>query len=229
MESATRITEEKSNKMSETFHSASSESENVQKEPKNSEKDVFIPESTPKSSTSISLTLENQKSTSIKADSANYTPAEKLEIKQDYLRVFNRYSRKRKIYTATAQYFKKLEGVLITLPLILIQLFGAVLPLYHKNNELVSSVLAAVTAALITAQAKLHWSSTSDKFQTVAEMYSSLADQCYYQYLECSKNLEQFLTNANEIERASRRNCPPPPIWIEHQYRKERTQSSLEM
>ena len=247
MESTSRITEP----TTERYVSASSNAESD----KVSEKEVFIPEPTspPKLSSSSQSTSKSVKKTPktseksigstvqmsvqnihpqnnypIKADSITYTDAQKLSIQEDYLRVFNRYSRKRKIYTATAQYFKKLDSILIVFPMILIQMVAAILPIYMKSNELVSTVLASVTAALIGAQAKLHWSSTSDKFQTVATMYSNLADQCYYQYLECSKDLKQFLQNANEIERASRQNCPPPPIWIENQYKKERSMSSLD-
>jgi|ERR1712071_312076 len=147
---------------------------------------------------------------------------------QRYLQCFYRYSRKRKIYATAAQYAKKLDLGLIVIPMIILQMTATIFPIYFKHSTPnISAAIAAVTAALIGAQAKLRWGTKSEQYSLVSSVYQNLADQCYYQYLHETKDLSQFLRSANSLERQAREGCPNPPMWIENTFRRHSIKESL--
>ena len=128
---------------------------------------------------------------------------------------------KKDLYHLSSEFYRKLDLCLFTSPLLLLQFFNASLPTILKEIDpshvrLTTTIIAALSAAFMAAQAKLAFHFISAKASHIAITYHLLVSEAYFWKMkdrisgeakinlkERNQNFKQFLNQMQKIEARS--------------------------
>ena len=93
--------------------------------------------------------------------------------------------------------------------------------------KIITTVIAAISAAVIAAQSKLRYGEVGEMFSNVASTYAMLVGEAYFAITDCNilgqkkelgksfENLLQFLKISKTLEKNAKDGCPFLPGKIE--------------
>ena len=102
-----------------------------------------------------------------------------------YKDLFNRYKVKYDLYAKSWRRWKTLDFSLFTIPLIIVQVLNAIIPIFLKDPadaekmKIISSTISAVSAAVISIRGKLAWDERSQQHGNIAKMYANLKTESF--------------------------------------------------
>ena len=155
-----------------------------------------------------------------------------------YQQLWNRFNKKKSIYTIGFEYYKWKNFIIFTVPLLCLQILNAILPSILPSSEeqtlkIIITIISSVSAAIIALQSKLRWPETSEKFNGIASAYGLLVSDSYFQLNESkikhkmeidrgkkvdvesnNKDLLFFLEKCQKLEKHVLAKAPLVPNWI---------------
>ena len=156
------------------------------------------------------------------------TDQEKIrDEKLNFRRLFNRFTRKSKIYSVAASWYRTLDNCCFIIPILVFQVISGVIPLFENQSilgnstKVLSTALATLTAALIGCQVKYNFNAKSIHFERMAGMYRVLANHSYFNYLSMGISVSEFIKYAMLLEKDSSDGVPNVPYWAEKLYSSE--------
>ena len=147
--------------------------------------------------------------------------------KLNFRRLFNRFTRKSKIYSVAASWYRTLDNCCFIIPILVFQVISGVIPLFENQSilgnstKVLSTALATLTAALIGCQVKYNFNAKSIHFERMAGMYRVLANHSYFNYLSMGISVSEFIKYAMLLEKDSSDGVPNVPYWAEKMYSSE--------
>ena len=154
-------------------------------------------------------------------DEAENDDTDLNDVKNKLHCLYQRYKENKRYCAKSSEIFSTLELFIFSIPLLVIQLFAAVIPSMMEDDELshtLSTSLAAATAAMITTDMRLGWGKKSEAFKNAASGYTTLLEKAAHHCILNSGDLDElkaFLKDCERTESYILRNCPPVPEWVE--------------
>ena len=146
---------------------------------------------------------------------------EAVESENNFDGILSELQSKKDLYHLSSEFYRKLDLCLFTSPLLLLQFFNASLPTILKEIDpshvrLTTTIIAALSAAFIAAQAKLAFHFISAKASHIAITYHLLVSEAYFWKMKDrisseakidlkkrNQNFKQFLNQMQKIEARS--------------------------
>lgn len=120
-----------------------------------------------------------------------------------YINLWNRFSRKEKLYNKNAAKYRKLDICLFTVPLLILQVMNAIFPAVFEDNAVavktIATTLSAISAAFIAAQGKLRFGEISEQFSNISRTYRLLVSECYFYITYCNLSGEEGQVEAQNF------------------------------
>ena len=124
---------------------------------------------------------------------------------QAYKLLWNRFRQERQFYNYAARIYRSAELQLFFMPLLLLQVCNAVLPTILENDpesaRLSTTIIAAISAAIIAAQGKLRFKETAEQFNNISNTYNTLVSDTYFEMTNSQIMKPYFLNEAKGFER----------------------------
>lgn len=108
---------------------------------------------------------------------------------EGYTFLYQQLKNKQTKFDENARFYKLLDLLCFTLPLLILQFMNSILPTFlsHKseNARITTTVIACISAVFISVQGKLRLGEIGEGYEAISKSYTNLVNDSYFELKQC--------------------------------------------